>query len=88
MPIAQLDNHPTRDPNQLAAAPDAIWAQYGGKFPSTATELTIAAATGSNSPQSRQGRSPTPAAAASLAAVGARPTVAGLRPPAGGTALT
>ena len=42
MPIAQLDNHPARDPNQLAAAADALWAQYGGKFPSTATELTIA----------------------------------------------
>ena len=39
---AQLANHSARDPNQLAAAADAIWAQYGGKFPSTATELTIA----------------------------------------------
>ena len=54
---AQLANYPARDPNQLAAAADAIWAQYGGKFPSTAAELTVAAATSSNS---RQSRSPSP----------------------------
>ena len=54
---AQLANHSARDPNQLAAAADAIWAQYGGKFPSTSAELTVAAATGSIS---CQGHSPLP----------------------------
>ena len=54
---AQLANYPARDPYQLAAAADAIWAQYGSKFPSIAAELTVAAATGSNS---HQGHSPLP----------------------------
>ena len=54
---AQLANYLARDPNQLAAAANAIWAQYGSKFPSTAAELTVAAATGSDN---RQGRSLSP----------------------------
>ena len=43
---AQLANYNTTSPRDLAAAADAIWAQYSGKFPSAnAAEVTVATAT-------------------------------------------
>ena len=43
---AQLANYQAISPGDLAAAADAIWAQYGGKFPAAAAaEATVAAAT-------------------------------------------
>ena len=54
---AQLDNYNTTLPGDLAAAADAIWAQYGGKFPTAApAEVTVAAAMA----DSQRGRSVSP----------------------------
>ena len=54
---AQLANYQATSPGDLAAAADAIWAQYGGKFPAAAAaEVTVAAATAAG----QRGRSPSP----------------------------
>ena len=53
---AQLANYNASSPGDLAAAADAIWAQYGGKFPAAAAEVTVAAA----SADGQRGRSPLP----------------------------
>ena len=51
----QLANYNASSPGDLAAAADAIWAQYGSKFPAAA-EVMVAAATA----VSQRGRSPSP----------------------------
>ena len=53
---AQLVNYNASSPGDLTAAADAIWAQYGGKFPAATAEVTVAAATADG----QRGRSPSP----------------------------
>ena len=53
---AQLANNHANSLGELAAVADAIWAQYGGKFPTAAAEITVAAATA----DSHWGHSPSP----------------------------
>ena len=55
---AQLANYQAISLGDLVAAADAIWAQYGGKFPAAAAaEATVAAATAATG---HRGRSPSP----------------------------